>query len=334
MPIHSPIQYAPEECSQQTAYNKRVGILASHNGALFELGSAVELFGLARPEFDNWYHCQVISLASSPLNYTAGVGIHAHTVSDFSGYDLIVVPHWSTAEKPHHNSPAHRHLKAAAAAGCQIISFCSGAFLLAECGLLDGKKATTHWRFSERFQQRFGQVQFAKDVLYVFDGQIGCSAGSAAGLDLGLEVIRQDHGYQIANQVARRLVISAQRQGGQSQFVETPMQKTPSKFSATLDWALANLDRDIDIDRLAEKANMSRRTFDRKFRASFQLSANQWLIMQRLNMAKQRLEESNLPLDRIAEQTGFNNAITLRHHFNKILGISPSGYRAQFAKTQ
>ena len=310
---------------------KRVGILASEQGALFELGCAVELFGLPRPEFSPWYQCQVISLGKANLDYTAGVGVVVTVVPDFSQFDVLVIPHWSTVESAKH-AHYYPHLRAAASRDCQILSFCSGAFLLAEAGLLDNKQATTHWRYAERFQQRFPNVRYVDNVLYCFDGNVGCSAGSAAGLDLGLEIIRQDYGYQVANQVARRLVISAQRQGGQSQFVETPMLKTPSKFSATLDWALQNLHQDIDIDCLAAKANMSRRTFDRKFRASFQLSANQWLIMQRLQAAKQRLEETSLPLDRIAEQTGFNNAITLRHHFNKIVGISPSGYRAQFSK--
>lgn len=311
---------------------KRVGILASNHGALFELGCAVELFGLARPDIENWYQCQVISLNTPPLEYTAGVILNVTKVADFTGFDVLVIPHWPTSVDPQRDAAYIKHLTDAVARGCQLITFCSGAFLLATAGLLNGKQATTHWRYADLFMQRFPSVHYLDNVLYCFDGTLGCSAGSAAGLDLGLEVIRQDYGHRIANQIARRLVISAHRQGGQSQFVETPIAKNPSQFNAVLDWALNNLDQPLEVNQLAQKANMSRRTFDRKFRASFKLSAQQWLIDQRVNLAKQYLEETSLPLDRIAQQAGFNNAITLRHHFNKKLGISPSNYRAQFAK--
>jgi len=311
---------------------KRVGIIASDNGALFELGSAVELFGLPRPEYAPWYRCQVITLLDQLLNYTAGIQIAATKVRDFKRFDLLVVPSWPTYPNDQRDAPFIKRLRAAHDNGSQIISFCSGAFLLAEAGLLAGRSATTHWRFASRFQQRFPEIHYSDNVLYLFDGKIGCSAGSAAGLDLGLEVIRQDYGYKIANQIARRLVISGHRQGGQSQFVETPVQKTKSKFSATVDWALARLHQPLDIDQMAAQASMSRRTFDRKFRATFNLSANQWLINQRLNLAKRILEETGEPLDRVAEKTGFNNAITLRHHFNRCLGISPSQYRTQCAR--
>jgi AraC family transcriptional activator FtrA len=167
-------------------------------------------------------------------------------------------------------------------------------------------------------------------VLYLYDGKIGCSAGSAAGIDLGLEVIRQDHGYDITNQVARRLVLSPHRQGGQAQFVETPVLAVPNQFSETIDWALSHLNEAIDIDTLAARARMSRRTFDRKFRSSFDMSPKHWLVVQRLEKAKRQLEEGHQNMERIAAQSGFDNASTLRHHFRKILGISPRQYRQQF----
>lgn len=310
----------------------KVGILASPQGALFELGCAVELFGLPRPEIENWYQCRVISLCTETLPYTAGVQLTVEQVDHLASFDLLVVPHWPTEASLQRDEPYVRHLRRAADSGCVVVSFCSGAFLLAAAGLLNHRSATTHWRYADLFQQRFPQVNYVDNVLYCLEDRIGTSAGSAAGLDLGLEIIRRNFGHRIANQIARRLVMSAQRAGGQSQFVESPVAKNPSKFTATLDWARAHLHQPLSVDMLAEKANMSRRTFDRKFRASFELSANQWLINQRLDAAKQCLEETTLPLDRIAAQTGFNNAITLRHHFNKILGISPSNYRLQFAK--
>jgi AraC family transcriptional activator FtrA len=160
---------------------KRVGIVASDQGALFELGCAVELFGLPRPEFSPWYQCQVITLGSADLSYTAGVGITATPVPDFNQFDLLVIPHWYLTPSDDHEQ-YYQQLQAAAQRGCQILSFCSGAFLLAEAGLLDNKEATTHWRFAKRFKQRFPSVSYVDNVLYCFDGNIGCSAGSAAGL--------------------------------------------------------------------------------------------------------------------------------------------------------
>jgi AraC family transcriptional activator FtrA len=166
--------------------------------------------------------------------------------------------------------------------------------------------------------------------LYCYDGQIGCSAGSSAGLDLGIEVIRNDYGHDIANSVARRLVVSAHRKGSQSQFSEAPVQRENSQFSAALDWALRNLNTDFDINVFAEKAFMSRRSFDRKFKANFNLSPKEWLTHQRLNYAKSMLETKEFSIEKIAELTGFNNSITMRHHFRKELGISPTFYRDQF----
>jgi AraC family transcriptional activator FtrA len=212
------------------------------------------------------------------------------------------------------------------------VSFCSGAFLLAELGLLDGRKATTHWRYAEFFKARFPSVHYVDDVLYVYDGKIGCSAGSAAALDLGIEIIRQDFGYKIANQVARRLVLSAHRQGGQSQFVETPVLQSPGQFAKALDWALKHLSEAIDVNNMAERANMSRRTFDRKFRSSLNQSPKEWLTTQRLNLAKELLEMETANVEKVASLCGFESAITFRHHFRKNIGVSPGQYRKQFNK--
>ncbi|MCG6507378.1 helix-turn-helix domain-containing protein, partial [Vibrio parahaemolyticus] len=148
-------------------------------------------------------------------------------------------------------------------------------------------------------------------------------------LDLGLAVIRHDFGYKVANQVARRLVMSAHRAGGQSQFVEAPMLEVPNQFAGALDWAQQNLTAPLNVDQLAARANMSRRTFERKFRASFNLSPNEWLIQQKIERAKGLLEETTLPLERLAEQSGFESVVTLRHHFRRLLGVSPKQYQQQ-----
>lgn len=307
----------------------RVAILTYDNAALFELGCAVELFGLARPEFDDWYECQVVSFEKGPLSFTSGIQLQGKYVSNLKKYDLLVIPSWPIHEAqipPKMASEIQRFQQA----GKRLISFCSGAFLLAELGVFDGGEATTHWRYADLFKTRFPNVEYLDDVLYLFDGRIGCSAGSSAAIDLGIDVIRRDFGYEVANKVARRLVLSAHRKGGQSQFAETPVPDESSQFAQALDWALINLSTPIDVGLFASKANMSRRTFDRKFRANLNLTPKVWLTHQRLNFAKGLLEKHDYGIDKVAELSGFDNATTMRHHFRKELGISPSLHRQQF----
>jgi len=309
----------------------RVAVLIRDNGAFFELGCALELFGLPRPEFDPWYCCEVVSFSPGPLTMLGGVQLQVRQVDSLDEFDMLIVPGWPP--KGADLSATHREaLLRFHASGKRLLSFCSGAFLLAELGVLDARKATTHWRYADVFKQRFPAVRYVDDVLYVYDGVIGCSAGSAAAIDLGIEVIRQDFGFKIANQVARRLVMSAHRKGGQSQFVETPVLERANQFSQALDWALHNLHTTIDIDALAARALMSRRTFDRKFRSTFNLTPNEWLIHQRLDLAKGMLESGCSGIEQIAVQSGFANAVTMRHHFRRLLGVSPREYQAQFAE--
>lgn len=314
----------------------KVAILTYNKAAFFELGCAVELFGLSRPEYPCWYSSEVVSFEQGALELAAGLQIKVRTVKDLKAYDILVVPSWpvqfSNSDRALPDKAALSALKHFAASGKRLLSFCSGAFLLAELGLLDGRKATTHWRYAELFKARFPSVHYVDDVLYVYDGKIGCSAGSAAALDLGIEIIRRDFGYKIANQVARRLVLSAHRQGGQSQFVETPVLQSPGQFASALDWALAHLSEAIDVNSMADRANMSRRTFDRKFRSSLNLSPKEWLTVQRLNLAKELLEKDTVNIEKVASLCGFESAITFRHHFRKKLGVSPGQYRKQFNK--
>jgi AraC family transcriptional activator FtrA len=307
----------------------RVAVLTYDRVALFELGCAVELFGLPRPEFENWYECEVVTFSRGPLSSTAGIELSVKVVKDLNNYNLLVIPSWptDTTEIPERTAAAIRTFYSD---NKRIISFCSGAFLLAKLGFLNEKKATTHWRYAQLFKATFPEIDYVEDVLYLYDGRIGCSAGSSAAIDLGLEVIRSDFGFQIANKVARRLVLSAHRKGGQTQFAETPVQEKPSQFVRALDWALQNLSNPIDICSFAEKANMSRRTFDRKFRANFNLTPKEWLTHQRLNLSKELLENYEYSIEKVAELSGFANATTMRHHFRRELGVSPSFHREQF----
>ncbi|MDA0150183.1 helix-turn-helix domain-containing protein [Vibrio sp. LaRot3] len=309
----------------------KVAILSHPDVSLFELSCAVELFALPRPEFEDWYQTKIINLDNQTINSTGNVLLQTEHVDSLEQFDLLVVPNWPNQPKTI-DQKIIDEVSLFASQNKRILSFCSGAFLLAELGLLDGRKATTHWQFAKTFQQRFPQVRYVENVLYVFDGRLGCSAGSAAALDLGLAVIRQDFGYHVANQVAKRLVVSAHRTGGQSQFVQSPVLQIPNQFSESLQWARANLKRSINVDMLANKANMSRRTFDRKFRASLDLTPQEWLIIQRTELAKGLLESEDLSIEQLAIEAGFNNAVSMRHHFRRIVGVSPSQYRDQFKR--
>ncbi|WP_038173518.1 helix-turn-helix domain-containing protein [Vibrio pacinii] len=308
-----------------------VAILAHSHLTLFEMSCAIELFALPRPEFTTWYQTDVVSLEQGAINTTGNISLNVTSISSLEAYDTLVIPGWPTWDYP---TPAaiSQQVRQFVDSGKRVLTLCSGSFLLGTLGLLNGRKATTHWMYQQRFCQQFPQVDYQPDVLYVFDGNIGCSAGSAAALDLGLAVIRQDFGYHVANQVAKRLVVSSHRLGGQAQFVDTPLLAVPNQFAQAIDWANSHLDRNMNVDELAREANMSRRTFDRKFRASFNLSPKEWLIQQRIERAKGLLEQQAHSIEQLAAISGFDNATTLRHHFRRLVGVSPQQYRKQFGE--
>lgn len=308
----------------------KIAILLGPSVATFELGCASELFALSRPEYPDWYHTDLISFHPGPLMATGGLQLLVPQVQDLTPYNTILIPNWSVSE-PEPPKELQAQLLAAYQRGVRLISFCSGAFLLAELGLLSGKAATTHWRYAEEFQRRYPDSRYQHNVLYCFDGQIGCSAGSAAALDLGLAIIRRDFGFEIANQVAKRAVISAHREGGQAQFVALPLQKKTNLLSATMDWALLNLNKPLAIEQLADKAGMSRRSFDRHFKASTGLSPLQWLLQQRLQLVQHYLEQGQHSIEQISDLTGFGSSLNLRQQFQKQLGISPRQYQRQFS---
>ncbi len=307
----------------------RVAILMLEQTALFEIGCATELFALERPEFKNWYQAEIVSFNKQSSSSSGGITINSKTVNHLNDYDLLIIPNWAINDKQSHSLMFHE-IRSFHEEGKRIISFCSGAFLLAKLGILENRTAITHWRYANEFKSRYPNIDYVDDVLFVYDGLIGCSAGSSAAIDLGLDVIRQDFGYKAANTVARRLVLSAHRKGGQSQFSELDINKVSSQFSQALDWALNNITSALTINHLAKKANMSRRTFDRQFKAKMNLTPKEWLTYQRLNLAKSMLEKHPFGIEKIAELSGFDNATTMRHHFRKEFGVSPSLHRTQF----
>jgi len=309
---------------------KRVAILAYDGLASFEFGCALELFSLPRPEMDAWYQTSVVSLTGEPVSAMGGISVAASdSIELLDQVDMLVIPGWNQSAE----GPVNRlieKIRALHERGGRVVAFCSGAFLLAETGLLDGAIATTHWRYQHKFQQRFPAVSFAENVLYTGEDQLFCSAGSAAALDLGLHIIRLDFGADVANVVARRLVISPHREGGQAQFVERPLQPAEGVLAETLDWVLPRLDKKVTVGQMAEFANMTRRSFDRKFRQTTGCSPKEWLVTQRLQLAKDHLESGTDSIDRVAEKSGFISPMNLRHHFQQQFGISPSQYRRQF----
>lgn len=310
----------------------RVAALVYDGLCTFEFAIAVEVFGLPRSGMpEGWYRFSVCSLEKRSVRATGGVRIAARAGIDaFRRADTIIIPGW---RNPGEQPPERllRALRNAHRRGARILSICSGVFVLAAAGLLDGRRATTHWRYEELIRARYPQIRLEPDVLYVDNGTILTSAGSAAGLDLCLHVVRRDFGAAVANQVARRLVVPPHRDGGQAQYVREPVRPEASGgLAPVLEWAMGRLQRPITIADLARRADMSERTFARRFAEETGTTPHKWLTHQRLLAAQQRLEKSDEPIDRIAVAAGFETPETLRFHFRRAFGTSPTAYRARF----
>jgi AraC family transcriptional activator FtrA len=291
--------------------------------ATFEFGIAAEFFALQRPELEMQpYRFAVAAADAPPLRALGGIRIEVDGgIELLRDASIIVVPGWRDLDQV---PPAELTLalRAAVARGARVVSICSGAFLLAHAGLLSGRRATTHWRYAERLQRLFPDIRVEPDVLYVDEGQVMTSAGSAAGIDLLLHLVRKDYGAQVATQFARRMVVPPHRDGGQSQFVVQPIAvRTNDRISTVADWS---------IEALADRAAMSVRSFTRRFRAATGAAPIEWLVRLRVRRAQDLLEATDEPIDRIAERSGFGTPETLRHHFRKVVGTSPSQWRLNF----
>ena len=312
--------------------NRTVAVLAYDGLCTFEFGVAVEVFGLPRPEFADWYRFVVCAAEAGPLRAIGGIQVTAEAgLEALEDAGTIVVPGWrDIREVP--PEPLLAALRRARDRGARLVSICSGVFVLAAAGALAGRRVTTHWRYAEALADRYPDITVVPDVLYVDEGQVLTSAGSAAGLDLCLHIVRRDWGARIANQVARRLVVPPHREGGQAQFVDRPVQlEDRPRLAAVFDWARQNLAEDLPLDRLAERAGMSLRTFLRRFRDATGTTPAEWLVGERLALARDLLETTELPVERIATDCGFGSADTLRHHFRRRLATSPARYRAGFS---
>ncbi len=316
--------------SRGTGAQRVVAVLAYDGVSAFELGLTLEVFGLSRMGTD-WYRVVVCSeRPGQPLAANNGLKVIADAgLGALARADTIIVP---GSRDIVDSSPALLDaLRRAHRRGARVASICAGAFILAAAGLLDGRRATTHWAHTDALSRRYPRVQVDANVLYVDDGDIMTAAGRAAGLDLCLHIVRSDHGTEIANQVARRLVIAPHREGGQAQYIRQPVPPVEGDALAVVfDWAQRHLDRDLTISSLAAKARMSRRTFIRRFEDATGMSPGEWVVQTRVAKARELLEATRIPIEGVATETGFGSADAMRHHFRLRLGTSPANYRAAF----
>jgi transcriptional regulator GlxA family with amidase domain len=309
---------------------RKVAIVAMPGVAPFELGAAWEGFGIDRSDDGiPVYETALVSITAS-VRTSGGWSLSTpHRLDWAADADLVIVPAYDAAGGE--IGPILDLLRATVARGARVMSLCTGAFALGLAGLLDGRECTTHWKHSERLAEQFPLARVDPDVLFVCDGPVMTSAGTAAGLDLCLHVIRSEHGEEIARRVARRMVMSPHREGGQAQYVEAPIRTNPADTLAPLLEALLDeLCEEHTIESLAARSAMSPRTFARRFLQETGTTPHKWLTHQRVLRAQLLLEAGGDSIEKIADDSGFPTAAMLRHHFTRVVGASPSAYRRQF----
>ncbi|MGC1212077.1 MAG: helix-turn-helix domain-containing protein [Micromonospora sp.] len=316
-----------------TPADRSVAVLAFPGMSVFETGIVTEVFGLPRPELSvDWYRLTVCAERPGPVPVVGGAALHTpyglDTLTEAGTVILPGVPDVTADPSPELVTAlrrAHRR-------GARLMSICSGAFALAGAGLLDGRRATTHWRYADLLARRHPAVTVDPDVLYLDDGDILTSAGSAAGLDLCVHVIRRDFGAAIANAVARRLVIPPHRDGGQAQFIEAPVSVDPDddRIAASMAWAVTHLAEPMTVETLARQAHLSARSYLRHFARATGTSPIRWLIDQRVRASLPLLETTDAGVEEIAAAVGFDSPVTYRHHFGRAMRTSPSAYRRAF----
>ena len=308
--------------------------IVSDGFAAFELGVVCEVFGLDRSDQGlPRYDFAVVAAEPPPLLSGQGYRLDTdHRLDRVAEADLVCIPAWRSIDE----TPPDEFLdvvRAAVDRGARVLSVCSGAFVLAAAGVLDGRRATTHWRYTDVLAQRYPLIDVDPDVLYVDDGPVITSAGTAAGIDACLHVVRKEHGVAVANAIARRMVVPPFRDGGQAQYVEAPMpigrRAGTDELSSLLDWITQHLHEELAVEDLARRAHMSARTFARRFREATGVTPARWVLAQRVGHAQQLLEQG-LRVEEVARRAGFGSAATLRSAFARERGTSPSAYARCF----
>ncbi len=312
---------------------RRLAVVVFNGASLGAMSFAFGVFDMAS-QFGELPGLQIRVVGGEPDTALRGGGLTVpvpHELDEIRNADLVLVPNWrSPMEDP--PEAALDALRAAHARGARIAGLCSGAFVLASAGLLDHRPATTHWAMAPLLAARFPEVRLDASVLYVDDGDVLTSGGGAAGMDLGLHLIRSWCGAEVANRLAKGMVVPPHRPGGQAQFIESPMPELDDgdPVSETLAWALTQLDTVLPVDALARRAHMSRRNYDRRFREITGAAPGTWLTHQRVIRAQRLLESTELPVDEIARYCGFSSAAALRPHFRRQVGVTPATYRETF----
>jgi transcriptional regulator GlxA family with amidase domain len=309
-----------------------VAVLALPSVVAFELGLPHKLIGGAVDEQGTpLYRVRVATLDGGPVRTSAGYSVlPEHDASILRTADTVVIPGIQRGNAVERGGLDDDLGVALEGLDGRLMSICTGAFVLAAAGRLNGRPATTHWMHTAMFRRFFPSVLLDPDVLYVDDGDVLTSAGNAAGIDLCLHLVRRDHGQAVANRVARRTVVAPWREGGQSQFVESPPDLAGEVTAATRAWATDRLGDPLALADLAAHAAMSVRTFTRRFRDETGVSPARWLTDRRVELAKRLLESTELPVDRVAEQAGFGTPTSLRQHLHAAIGVAPLAYRRTF----
>jgi transcriptional regulator GlxA family with amidase domain len=316
---------------------KKVVLLAIPGVAPFEFGVICEVFGIDRtasggPAFD----FTIATADPGPVRTSLGFDMTILAGLDVAGdADLVAVPAHATTDDDIGQIDERflEVIRRAEARGAWVLSVCSGAFVLAESGILNGRRATTHWMHADRLAGQYPQITVDPDVLFVEDDRVITSAGTASGIDAALHLVRREHGAAAANVIARRMVIPPQRDGGQAQYIPSPVQEHGAdSLAGVTEWMLDNLSADLDIEQMARRALMSSRTFARRFRDDIGTTPAAWLNRQRILRAQQLLETTDLGFEMVAQQTGFGSAAVLRHHFLKVLQTTPTSYRRAFGE--
>lgn len=318
------------------ASRHRVAVLAYEGMSLFETGIVTEVFGVAWPDLpERWYDLTLCAERRVATTTLGGASLRtANGLDGFESADTIVIPSVSDVDVPTSRRLVAA-LRAAHERGARIASICSGAFALADAGLLDGRRATTHWLYADRLARRYPEIDVDPRPLFVDAGSVLTSAGSMAGLDLCLHLVRRDHGGAVANRLARRLVAQPHRDGGQAQYIESPVAADDAGdvIAHSMAWALERLDRPLTVEALAANAHLSPRTYLRRFTAATGTSPIRWLIAQRVEASLALLETTGMPIEEVATAVGFQSAVTYRHHFTAALKVAPSAYRKTFRET-